>query len=167
MTFGLFRTIAHGMILRLELEWKSWNSTWLYNVRMCMTRRWRKDMPHVFSWRTCHAHMSVLSCQVEIVHVQCARQGVGEKIWGLSVLWGVSVLWRPTWPRLVPRLLDWLSCQWPVLSLTYTCARQLTMLKWHFSQSSLFAFQITLFVIQGSCQKRFSGFFPLKGEGYR
>ena len=77
-----------------------WDST----CAMCMTRRWRKNMG-----------VSVLSCQVEIIHVQYARQGFGEKIWG------VSVLWRPTWPRLVPRLLDWLSCQWPVLSHTYKC----------------------------------------------
>ena len=60
--------------------------------------------------------VSVLSCLVEIIHVQYARQGVGEKIWGVSVIschveivhaqyarhgvgeniWVVSVLWRPT-----------------------------------------------------------------------
>ena len=30
--------------------------------------------------------VSVLSCLVEIIHVQYARQGVGEKIWGVSVI---------------------------------------------------------------------------------
>ena len=70
--------------------------------------------------------MSVLSCLVEIVHVQYARQGVGEKIWGLSVLWGVSVLWRPTWPRLVPASLTDYHANDQSL-LIHTCAGHWTI----------------------------------------